>query len=86
MNAIQRKSAPAAATAKSTTEKQLQLHITTTLPFCQILRGAAAWASFIGLLGVAGGMEQETISFLPGCFWMAALLILLDWGSKPWQR
>ena len=86
MNAIQRKSAPAAATAKSASKNNFRLHITTPLPLCQILRGAAGWASFTGLLGVAGGMEQGTISFLPGCFWMTALLILLDWGSKPWQR
>jgi len=88
MDTLERKTAPAAAADGSAIKKEEPccLHITITPAFCQTLRGAAGWAAVIGILGVAGGIEQETIQLWPGCFWMAALLALLNWGSKPWQR
>lgn len=80
----QRKSAPAAGT-DGDAKRELHLHITTPPHLCQTLRGAAAWLAVIGMLGIVGGMERGSFPFLPGCFWLAALLMLLDWGSKPWQ-
>lgn len=82
----QRKSAlPAATGEDAKKEKVYWLHITTSRPVCQILRGAIAWAALLGLLGVIGGMDRETIRFAPGIFWATALLILFGWGSRPWQ-
>ena len=46
----------------------------------------SSFASFLGLLGVAGGIDRETIRLWPGTLWLAVLLIILDRGSKPWQR
>lgn len=82
----QRKSALPAGTEESANEKICQLHIITYRPVCQTLRGAVAGAALLGMLGIIGGTEQETIRFWPGMFWAAGMLILLDWGSKPWQR
>ena len=81
----QRKSALPAATGEDANEKSLWLHITTSRPVCQTLRGVVAGAALLGLLGIIGGMEQETIRFWPGMFWAAVMLILFNWGSKPWQ-
>lgn len=82
----QRKSALPAATGKDAKgEKLCWLHITTSRPVCQILRGVIAWVSVVSLLGIIGGMEQETIRFVPGMIWAAAMLILFGWGSRPWQ-
>ena len=57
-------------------EKIFQLHITTGPLFCQILRGAAAGAAFLGMLGVVGGMEHGRVGLLPGTFWAAVCLVL----------
>lgn len=76
MTAMQRKSAPSAAPEEDAHGKRLQLHNTTTLDLCQILRDTTAWMAVIGILGTAGGMDQGTISFLPGCCWLVVFLIV----------
>lgn len=85
MNTTQRKSASAAATDGDAKRKKLHLHITTTLRPCQILFGTISWVSFLGLLGVLGGMDNETIRFVPGMIWaaifMAAWIALLAAGG-----
>lgn len=85
MTAAQKKSTPAAATAKSAIKNYLRLHITIPSRVCQILRGACACAAVVEILGTAGGIDRGGIPLLPGCVWMAVMLVVLDWGSKPWQ-
>jgi hypothetical protein len=70
----QRKSASAAATDRDAKRKKLHLHITTTLRPCQILFGTTSWVSFLGLLGVLGGMDNETIGFVLGMIWAAIFM------------
>ncbi len=70
----QRKSASAAATDRDAKRKKLHLHITTTLRPCQILFGTISWASLLGLLGVLGGMDNETIGFVLGMIWAAIFM------------
>ena len=70
----QRKSASAAATDGDAKRKKLHLHITTTLRPCQILFGITSWVSFLGLLGVLGGMDNETIGFVLGMIWAAIFM------------
>ena len=69
-----RKSASAAATDGDAKRKKLHLHITTTLRPCQILFGTTSWVSFLGLLGVLGGMDNETIGFVLGMIWAAIFM------------
>lgn len=78
----QRKSALPAGTGedaheKNEYEKICRLHITISRPVCQTLRGIVAWAALLGLLGVIGGMDQETIRFWPGIFW--AVILMAAW-------
>ena len=70
----QRKSASAAATDGDAKRKTFHLHITTTLRPCQILFGTTSWVSFLGLLGVLGGMDNETIGFVLGMIWAAIFM------------
>ena len=70
----QRKSASAAATDGDAKRKKLHLHITTTLRPCQILFGTTSWVSFLGLLGVLGGMDNETLGFVLGMIWAAIFM------------
>ena len=75
MLSIQRKSAlPAATEEGAHAKKQVCLHITTNPRFCQILRGITAGVSFMGMMGVVGGMENNTIGFAAGIVWTAALM------------
>ncbi|MCI9456903.1 MAG: hypothetical protein HFE44_07990 [Oscillospiraceae bacterium] len=59
---------------RQTQRKKLHLHITTTLRPCQILFGTISWASLLGLLGVLGGMDNETIGFVLGMIWAAIFM------------
>lgn len=73
----QRKSASAAATDGDAKRKNHHLHITTTSRFCQTLFAVISWVSFLGLLGVIGGMDNGTIGFRPGMLW--AVLFMAAW-------
>ena len=88
----QKKSASAAATVRSAShparwgKNNNHLYHTTPLTARQILHGAAAWISFLGMLGVMGGIERGSISFGTGCIWLAALTIGFLWGCGPWMK
>ena len=82
----QKKSALPAGTGEDAKEEKIcWLHIIISPRPCQILHGIVSWVSLLGLLGVIGGMEQETIRFWPGMLWAAVMLILFNWGSRPWR-
>lgn len=73
----QRKSVLPAATGEDTTDKKVySLHITTSPRLCQILWGTAAGAAFLGMLGVIGGMEKDTIEFMTGIIWELIFLVI----------
>ena len=50
------------------------------------IRAVISVTAFILLMGVIGGMENETICFSVGAFVSAVLLIAFAWGAKPWMR
>lgn len=50
------------------------------------IRAVISAGSFLLLLGVIGGMENETTCFSVGAFVSILLLIVFAWGAKPWMR
>lgn len=50
------------------------------------IRAVISAAAFILLMGVIGGMENETICFSVGTISSVLLLIVFIWGAKPWMR
>lgn len=95
MSAVRQKEKPSAAgTAKGARIRpgrrvhrgRYHLHHTIPLNVCQTVRGAVAGLSFLGLLGVMGGMERGSTGELAGIAWMAALMAGFVWGCRPWLK
>lgn len=54
--------------------------------YARVLRGTVGWASFLGMFGVAGGLEQDTISLGAALVALPVLGGLMLWSVDQFIR